>query len=251
MTNEKFTTAAETFTKNVNDTMKWLQDATATVLETQTKQVKAASEVYNKVITTAWANLNTDNYKTVWGISETMMEIYQKNIETITNLYKTSMKTAWEYGKQTDAEKFSKETLTKIADAYKTQLEDITSFNKKSFETLSKQFATSTTEAWWTSSSEKFKTELEKTVATSKEKVKETIDWYNKLVTPSLDTNKELFEKLNSQINTGLTENQKLWSDYMNSYSAKFSDVKTPADFLKETWNTTTSKKKTAATASN
>lgn len=250
MTNEKFTTAADTFTKNVNDTMKWLQEATTTVLETQTKQMKAASDVYNKAMSTAWENLNQDNFKNVFGVSETMAGIFQKNIETIANLSKTTMKTAMEFGKQSDTEKFSNETLTKIADAYKTQIEDITSFNKKSFETITKQFTTTTNEAWWTTSSEKFKTELEKTVESSKEKVKETIDWYNKLSTPTLDTNKELFDKLNKQINTGLTDNQKLWSEYMNAYSAKFSEVKTPADFLKETW-TATSKKKQTATSNN
>ncbi len=40
MTTEKFTDATETFKKNVSETMKWLQDTTATIIETQNKQMK-------------------------------------------------------------------------------------------------------------------------------------------------------------------------------------------------------------------
>jgi hypothetical protein len=157
------------------------------------------------------------------------------------------MKTALDFGKQTNTEKFSKETIAKITETYKAQIEEITAFNKKSFEAVSTKF-TATNEAWWTPTAEKFKKDLDAAVETSKEKLNETISWYNKIATPTPESNKEFFNKLNTQINAGLAENQKLWSEYMNTYATKFSEVKTPADFLKNTWSTT-SKKKEEATA--
>ncbi len=236
MTTEKFTTAAETFTKNVNETMKWLQDTTATILETQTKQMKSASEIYNKTIHATLENMNTNNLSNAFCISETMVDILQKNMEIISNISKTTMKTAWEFGKQTSSENYSKETIAKAVDAYKKQIEEITAFNKKSFDTISKQFANTTT---WTPWAEKFKKEFETTVETSKGKMKEIVDTYNKLTTPSVEANKELFNKLNKQIDTGVNENLKLWSEFTNAYATKYADVKNPADY------TTTKKKQT------
>lgn len=234
MTTDKFTTAAETFTKNVNDTMKWLQETTATILENQTNQMKSASEIYNKAVTATLGN--TKNFTGSFWMSETVLEIMQKNIETISNLSKTTMKTAWEFGKQTENNTYSKETVSKIVDAYKKQVEEIAVFNKQSFETLNKQFADTTT---WTPWAEKFKQEFEASVATSKGKVKEIVDNYNKIATPSVEANKELFNKLNNQITASVNENLKQWSEFTNAYTTKFADVKNPADVFK-----TTAKKK-------
>lgn len=230
MTTDKFTTAAETFTKNVNDTMKWLQETTATILENQTNQMKSASEIYNKAVTSTLEN--TKNFTGSFWMSETVLEIMQKNIETISNLSKTTMKTAWEFGKQTENNTYSKETVSKIVDAYKKQVEEIAVFNKQSFETLNKQFADTTT---WTPWAEKFKQEFEASVETSKGKVKEIVDNYNKIATPSVEANKELFNKLNNQITASVNENLKQWSEFTNAYTTKFADVKNPADVFKAT----------------
>lgn len=238
MTTEKFTAAAETFTKNVNDTMKWLQETTATILETQTQQVKSASEIYNKAVTATIEN--TKNFTGSFWMSETVFEIMQKNIETISNLSKTTMKTAWEFGKQTETNSYSKEAVTKIVEAYKKQVEEIATFNKTSFETLNKQFADTTT---WTPWAEKFKKEFEASVETSKEKVKEIVDNYNKIAAPSVEANKELFNKLNNQITASVNENLKQWSEFTNAYTTKFADVKNTT----ETFKTTAKKKATVA----
>lgn len=250
MTTEKFTTAAETFTKNVNDTMKWLQETTATILETQTKQIKSASEIYNKAVTASLENMNTNNFNSFW-MPGTVLEIMQKNIETISNLSKASMKSAWEFGKQTENTS-SNEAISKIVDAYKKQVEEIAVFNKQSFETLNKQFADTTT---WTPWAEKFKKEFETSVETSKVKVKEIVDAYNKIASPSVDSNKELFNNLNKQITASVNENLKQWSEFTNAYTTKFADVKTPADFFKtaetETATATATKKKTANAVAN
>lgn len=248
MTTENFTTAAETFTKNVNDTMKWLQETTATILETQTQQMKSASDIYNKAVTATLENMNTSNFTGSFRMSETVLEIMQKNIETISNLSKTTMKTAWEFGKQAETNTYSKETVSKIVEAYKKQVEEISTFNKTSFETLNKQFSDTTA---WTPWAEKFKKEFEASVEASKGKVKEIVDNYNKIATPSVDANKELFNKLNNQITASVNENLKQWSEFTNAYTTKFADVKNPADVWKTTETNTATKKKTAAAVTN
>lgn len=238
MTTEKFTEAAETFKKNVNDTMKWLQDTTSTIIETQNKQIKSASDIYNKAMNTAFAGINKDNFNSSFGVSEKVAEILQKNIDTISNMSKAALKTAMDFGKQAGSETFSKESTTKIIESYKKQVEEITAFNKKTFESLTAQFdATKTSSA---ELAEKFKKEFDATVAASKEKIQSIIDSYSKVAKPTVETNKELFNKLNDQMNANFNTNLKFWSDLTSAYGAKSFDTKNVADFFKNNpFNTT------------
>lgn len=245
MTTEKFTNAAETFTKNVNDTMKWLQNTTATVFETQAQQMKSASEMYNKVVTSAIDNIQTFNWSNSAWISETVAEIFQKNVEAINNLSKTTLKTAWEFGQQAETEKYTKEAMTKIADAYKKQIEEISAYNKKSFEKINTQFAGNETWSTWT---EKFKTEFENTVETSKTKVKEIVETYNKVSNPTVESNKEFFNTLNTQLTSSVNENIKLWSEFTNAYTAKFNEAKNTTEFFNTTTVTPSATAKTKKT---
>lgn len=231
MTTEKFTDTAETFKKNVSDTMKWLQDTTATIIETQNKQMKSASEMYSKAINSTLEGINKDNFNTSFGWSETVVEILKKNIETISDMSKASMKTALEFGKQAGAETFSKEKVATIIESYKKQVEEITAFNKKSFDSIAKQFETTKTSfAPW---AEKFKTEFETTIASSKEKLQSIIDSYSKVSTPSAQNNKEVFNKINEQMNANFNASLKFWSELTNAYSTKNFDAKNVTDFFK------------------
>lgn len=230
MTTEKIKETAETFEKNVNNTVKWLQDITSTIIETQNKQMKSASDMYNKAINTTLGGINKDNFNSSFGLSETMVEVLQKNIESISNMSKAAIKTAMDFGKQTSSETFSKEKMTSIIESYKKQAEEITSWNKKSFETFTKQF--DTTKASLTPWTEKFKNEFEANVQSSKEKTKSIVDSYKKLATPSIEANKELFNKLNSQITDSVNANLKLWSELMSKYGTKGFETKNVSDFF-------------------
>lgn len=243
MTKNNFTTAAETFTKNVNDTMKWLQETTATVLENQSKQMKSASEMYNKTIKSTWETMTNSNFEASLWISEAVAEMAQKNFDFISNFSKSTMQTVWEFSKEANTETYSKETIAKVIDTYKKQLEQISTFNKGTFETLNKQFANTANWSTWTAWAEKFEKEFETSVATSKEKVKEIVDSYTKLNTPSYEVSKDFFNKLNQQVTSSVNENVKQWSEFTKSYTEKFKDVKNPTEFFKPT-TTTTSKKK-------
>lgn len=233
MTTEKYTETAETFKKNVTDTMKWLQDTTATIIETQNKQMKSASEMYSKAINATLEGINKDNFNSSFGWSETVMEILKKNIETISEMSKATMKTATEFGKQAGSETFSKGTTDKIIESYKKQAEDITAWNKKSFDMITKQFETTKTS--YSPWAEKFKKEFEASVASSKTNIQSIIDTYSKLTNPSVETNKNLFNKLNNQMNANINANLKFWSELTSEYSDKSSEIaKSTAEFLKK-----------------
>ena len=218
MTTEKnFTEATETFKKNVTDSMKWFQDTTATIIETHNKQMKLASEMYSKAINATIAGVNKDNFNTSFGWSETIVELLKKNILTITEMSKSSMKTAADFGKQASSENFSKETASKLIETYKKQAEEIAAWNKKSFETLTSQFETTKTS--YTPFVEKYKKEYEATFVKSKDKVQSIVDTYSKFANPSVESNKELFSKLNSQMNDNFNTNLKFWSDLTSEYN--------------------------------
>ncbi len=218
MTTEKnFTEATETFKKNVTDSMKWFQDTTATIIETQNKQMKLASEMYSKAINATIEGVNKDNFNTSFGWSETIVELLKKNILTITEMSKSSMKTAADFGKQASSENFSKETASKLIETYKKQAEEIAAWNKKSFETLTSQFETTKTS--YTPFVEKYKKEYEATFVKSKDKVQSIVDTYSKFANPSVESNKELFSKLNSQMNDNFNTNLKFWSDLTSEYN--------------------------------
>lgn len=247
MTTEKFKETAETFEKNVNNTMKWLQDITSTIIETQNKQMKSASDMYNKAMNTTLGGINKENFNSSFGVSETMVEVLQKNIESISNMSKAAMKTALEFGKQASSESFSKEKMTSIIESYKKQAEEIAAWNKKSFETFTKQFDTAKADfAPW---AEKFKTEFDANVKLSKEKTQAIVDSYTKIVTPTVEANKELFNKLNNQINESVNANLKLWSELMSAQSTKGFDAKTMSDFFKTATNGSITKNKQSVKA--
>ena len=130
---------------------------------------------------------------------------------------KSSMKTAADFGKQASSENFSKETASKLIETYKKQAEEIAAWNKKSFETLTSQFETTKTS--YTPFVEKYKKEYEATFVKSKDKVQSIVDTYSKFANPSVESNKELFSKLNSQMNDNFNTNLKFWSDLTSEYN--------------------------------
>ena len=68
-----------------------------------------------------------------------------------------------------------------------------------------------------------------------------------KIVTPTLESNKELFSKLNTQMNTSVNTNLKFWSDLIAEYTAKTTETtKKTTDFLKTEAANFTKKTQTA-----
>src|ERR1035437_670579 len=119
MTTKNFTEGAETLNKNVNDAMKWFQDTTSAIMETQSKQLEYANDMYSQMVNNYLGEIKKDNFNNSFDTSKTIME----------------------FGKQTD----SKDVLKTMTETFSKQIDTITNVNKNTFDTLSKQFNVSKT----------------------------------------------------------------------------------------------------------
>jgi hypothetical protein len=76
MAREKnFTETTEGFKKNVTESMKWFQDRTKTIIETQSKQIELASEIWSKVINRGVGVFNKEDSTGPFGWSEIIVEL--------------------------------------------------------------------------------------------------------------------------------------------------------------------------------
>ncbi len=217
MAREKnFTETTEGFKKNVTESMKWFQDRTKKIIETQSKQIELASKIWSKVINRGVGVFNKEDSTGPFGWSEIIVELLKTNILTITEMSKYYIKTDADFGKKTSSEN-SKEMVREIIEGYKKQAEEINAWNKKSFETLKSQFEKS-----GKSNSlflEGYKRDYETMVVKSKDKFQSIIDtWSESKTANSVESNRELWSKLNSQMNDNFNTNLKFWSDLTTEY---------------------------------
>jgi DNA anti-recombination protein RmuC len=211
MTTDKTSSAADTFKENANNGIKWFQNANATFIETQNKQLKVANDIYNKMMHTAQSSgkPNMD-----FGASgKTIMETMQKNIEKFSGISKEAMKTITDMGKKTDIDNVSKEAK-QVFDVYNKQVEELTKLNQQSFDAIVKQF--DTTKSSFSPITENFKKELDSIIDNSKESIQTTMNSYTQFAASSVEANKEVFDKFIGQMNDGITANIKAWKDLMN-----------------------------------
>lgn len=222
-TETNFTEAAETFEGNVTKGMKWMQDATEKLVETTKQQMKTATDMFNNALSISKIDGTYDPGNSFGDSSKAMSELFQKNIESATNLLKAVLKPVTELPKFSDKEALSKEMQKQFEDLNK-KVSDLTILNQTNLNTIIKQFETATKS--FTPLTEKFKKELETAAISSKETMQSIIYSYSDFATPSTEANKEAFEKLNAQIKTSMNANIKFWSDLMNPITP--STAKTP-----------------------
>src|ERR1035437_4090879 len=141
MTTKNFTEGAETLNKNVNDAMKWFQDTTSAIMETQSKQLEYANDMYSQMVNNYLGEIKKDNFNNSFDTSKKIMDMMQKNVESFIKASNEAMKTIMEFGKQTD----SKDVLKTMTETFSKQIDTITNVNKNTFDTLSKQFNVSKT----------------------------------------------------------------------------------------------------------
>jgi hypothetical protein len=231
MKTENFT---EAFKNNVNNTIKLFQDSTMAIIEAQSKQIEFASEICTKAVN-SFESFNKTNFDGSFGTPEKIIETIQKNFENMSNMTKATLKTAFDFGKQTSSSTFSKEIMDTIIESYSKQTENIASFNQKYFDAVNKQF-NATKQFFNSSLTEKLKKDFDSNLELSKEQLHAIIDSYNKITNPSSETNQSFFKKLNEQLDTMVNVNLKLWSDLIGAYSDSESG-RTDANFAKNVAN--------------
>ncbi len=170
--------------------------------------------MFNKVFTPSQFS-GTNNLNNPFdSTGKAAVEILQKNIESINNLLKITMEPITALVKFSDKDAFAKE-IKKQTESLNKQVADLTVLNQTNFDTIVKQFETATKS--FSPLTEQLKKELETASASSKETLQTIIDSYTAFAAPSIEANKETFEKLTEQIKTGISDNIKFWSDLMNS----------------------------------
>lgn len=219
MTTKDFTKNAEGFTKNVNQAMKWFQDSTATMLETQSKQMEFATEMFSKTMKKSFDELNKGKLNNSFVLPEKMLEMMRKNMENITTISETTMKSMMEFGKQTESIKYSEEMLKTITDTFNKQVDVILDLNTQSFDVLKKQFETSKIE--FSPLFETSKKEFEANIASSKKIMKEMIGSYTKLNEPTIEAQQKLIDELTKKMSTLTSNNVKFWSVLMEGLKNK------------------------------
>jgi hypothetical protein len=232
-TENNFTETAKTFQENVAKGMQWMQDANTKLVKTQQQQLQTATDMFNKVIATPQAG-DANNLNNSFGVSnKAMAEQFQKNIETVGNWLKITLKPTTEFAKFANQETLTNE-MKKQVESFNQQVADLTIVNQTNFDTILKQVETTTKS--FTPLAEQYKKEMEAAVASSKEIMQTIVDTYTAFATPAVEANKETFEKLNEQIKTGINANIKFWSDLMNvtaPSTAKVTETKIDSGLLK------------------
>lgn len=245
-TENNFTATTETIKENVAKGTKWMQEASAKLIEIQKQQIKTAADMFNKNSSTSQFG-GANNFNNPFGESaKAMTDLFQKNIETVTNLMKTTLKPVTDFSKFSDKDALTNE-MKKQFETLNQQVSDLVLVNQTNLDTILKQFDTTT--KTFTPLNEQYKKEIEKTVEASKETMQSIIDSYSNLAAPSMEANKETFEKMNEQIKTSINANVKFWSDLLNNQTAATSAKTSPekkADVVKITAAPASKKQATA-----
>jgi uncharacterized protein YeaO (DUF488 family) len=226
--------------------MQWMQDANAKFVETQKQQIKTATEMFNKSISASQVN-DANNFNDIFGSSsKALVDLVQKNVETTTNLLKTTLKPVTEFSKFSDKDSFAKE-INKQVETMNQKIADLTLANQTNLDLILKQMNSTTNS--FNPLEEQFKKELEKTAESTKETVQTIVDSYSSFTAPTMEANKETFDKINEQIKSAFQANVKFWSDLTNqaTTAAKTQESKVDNNALKIT-AAPTNKKQTATT---
>ncbi|HVA97547.1 MAG TPA: hypothetical protein VNG53_01525, partial [Bacteroidia bacterium] len=131
---------------------------------------------------------------------------------------------------------FPKESVDSMKAAFTKQAEYFTDLNQKYIDSISKQIAASKS-LIDSSVTEKIKKEVEKNIKLSQEALQSIVDNYNKVVNPSIESNKKNFNQLNEQIESSLKANLKLWSKFLNNNNTKETEKKDESAFAEKSHN--------------
>lgn len=219
MTPETF---AETFKKSMSNTMKSFQDTTAIVLDAHAKHLSFMNDICTQSLHT-FQDINKSNSVNSFNSPEKVIDMIKNNFECISNLSKSTLKTALEFGKQASSPTISKQTTDNIIETYTKQAENMVALNQKFFDAMTKQ---GDTDKFFFNSTimEKSKKDFDANVELSKEQLHSIIDSYNKVTNPSFESNKSFLNNISKQIDTMFDANLKLWSELMGTTAQKNSE---------------------------
>lgn len=208
----KNTEGVEALNKNIKSMMKWFQDTTLEMLETQNKQLKATNELYSKSLNNCFEDIKKNDFTRPFNMPKEMIEMMQKNTKDFVINSNAAIKKMIDFGQKQNSGSFSTDFLNKMSETFNKQVEAITEANQNYFDNFYKQVDTST----FSPSFDKLKTAFETNFKSSKKTMQDIVDSYSKQNHPTTEANKKMMDDLNKNMTTMAENNLKLWSELLN-----------------------------------
>lgn len=216
---EKITQTAEAFNENVNNSMKWFQESSALIFETQSKQVKFATDMYANLLNAYFGNFESKNYSIPTFGSEKITEMIVINVNHIAKMAEENLRVLNEFSNQATSVFFVKESMEKLIDFYKKQVEMITAFNQNAMDAFMKE--TEISNMFMKPFTQNLKNEFGLTAQLFNEGFKDMMASFNNLSNPSMDTNRKFAGDIAEQMQTVFKNSIGLWSEILNNYVTK------------------------------
>lgn len=217
MRTEKITQTAEAFNENVNTSMKWFQESTALIFETQSKQMKFASEMYMNLLNSYFGNFESKSTSNPAFGTEKMTELIAINIDHIAKMAEENLKVLNEFSTQASSTLFVKESMEKLVDYYKKQIEMMTAFNQNAINAFMRE--TEISSMFMKPFSENLRNEFGLTSQLVNEGFKDMVASFTNLSNPSFDTNRKFVGDMANQMQSVFKNSIGLWAEILNNYS--------------------------------
>lgn len=225
---EKITQTAEAFNENVSNSMKWFQESSSVLFETQSKQIKFATDMYVNLLNSYFGNFETKNYANPTFGAEKMTEMITMNINHISKMTEENLKVLNDFSTQAASAFFVKESMEKLIDFYKKQVEMMNTFNQNAVGAFMKE--TEISNMFMKPFSQNLKNEFGLTSQLFNEGFKDLVASFSNFSNPSLDTNKQLMGDVAHKMQSMFKNSIDLWADILNSYNARKNNVAEPIE---------------------
>jgi len=219
--NKNVNETRETFSKNVNNATDWLSKSTAMMGEVYQKQFELSMGVYNEVINSTFLNTAKNNHNRLDLFEKNvnlMRDNFEKNQESFKEILHTMMSS---FSKQQvnprEGMGMTSDLVSLVMDTYARQMQMISNFNLKYFNTLNKQFNPSNmnlTEVY-----DKVQSKLRDTFESSKERIRSAAESYSNETRNVAGSNSGLLGEINKQVNSMVNTNLKYWSEFLEDFS--------------------------------
>jgi hypothetical protein len=211
----------ETFSKNVNNATDWLSKSSSMMGEVYQKQFELSMGIYNEVINSTFLNTAKNNHNRLDLFEKNvnlLKDNFEKNQESFKEILHTMMSS---FSKQQVNPKegmgMTSDLVSLVMDTYARQMQMISNFNLKYFNTLNKQFNPSNmnlTEVY-----DKVQAKLRDSFEASKERIKTAAESYSNETRNVAGSNSGLLGEINKQVNSMVNSNLKYWSEFLEDFS--------------------------------
>lgn len=226
---ENMTQAADAFNENVSNSMRWFQESTALIFETQSKQMKFATDMYATMLNNYFGSFDTKNLMNSTFGTQKMTEMIAINIDHIAKMAEENLKVLNDFSNQANSGSFIKESMEKLVDYYRKQGEMINNFNQTAMQAFMKE--TEMTNDFVKPFTDNLKTEFGLTSQLWNEGFKDMVATFSNLSNPSVETNRKFAGNFADQMQTMFRNSIGLWSEMLNNQSTN-SNHATPAETI-------------------